>query len=121
MNISTILGILAGLLPVLYLVFKVILHFFPEVKLYLSKGLSVLIVIEEFIETVAENFDDMPYINTVEDIVEEIIEQLRKAGVTVNEKEAKVIADTTIKELNQREGFNIGYEDGIKFNYKKVF
>lgn len=119
MEIGDILKIGAAVLPFLYVIIFVVKKLVPQADPYFQTAYVTLTEIDDLLAAIEDKFPDLPHINTVDEVVDEIIKQLEKAGYKDVDREK--VKNRVIGSLSKKEGFDIDLEDGFKINYNKKF
>lgn len=114
------IDILTSLAPVLFLIIMLVAFLFPNTDKYFKKGKLLLANVDDVLDQILLRWPNEK-LQTVDDLVGRLREQLRKAGYKIEgkEEELKTHAEAV---LNRKEGVSIDWRDGIgKINFKKKF
>lgn len=113
-------------LPYLFILIWVAKAFIPKSDEYFATAYVTLQEVDDFIDMVKAKFPELPHINTVDDVVNELIKQLEKAGykkITPTGKEK--MANRVLGSFSREEGFDVTFNkednklDGATITYNK--
>ena len=94
----------------------------PKVDLYFHKGLIIAENVDDALEQALVEFPNNPILNTIDDIVDRVIEILHKAGYRVKTSDLPKVETKVIAQINRKEGMSIDWESGkVELNYNKKF
>lgn len=124
MNINwQIVGSVAlGLLPGLSIAIGILLKIRPELRIFIAKGYSWLQTISVALDQIEKNFDNLPYVNTIDDVVEQIIAELEQAGFKTTAKDREQIQKIAKNNFQKKEGWDVDINtEGFKIDFNKKF
>lgn len=108
-------------LSLLWIVLLVWIKFRPQDKDKLGDLYIIAHYIENnIIDVLLESFPNNKALNRVDDIVEEVLKQFKKAGIMANKEK---IEKKVKEKVEQKDGFSLELDDDKKFriNYKTKF
>jgi len=118
---SLVLTALMSILPILSLVFIVLKKAFPVVDPYLMKGTVILAEIDDIIDALLIEYPDREYLLTIDEITDKVLKELKEAGYSLDEKEARKV-NYHLKGKLKKEGLKIDWIDGEGIvKYSKMF
>ena len=115
-------------LPYLFVLIWVLKTYIPKSDDYFATAYVTLQEVDDFVDAVKAKFPELPYINTVDDVVEELIKQLEKAGYkNITPEDKTKIANRVLGSFSREEGFDVTFNrednklDGATITYNKKF
>lgn len=123
---KTIVNLLIIGIPALSVIFVIIKKFFPNMTKYLQIIYNILFNANKAIDEILERFPDSPGLNTINDIVDQLIKEFEQAGFKIkdgalaniikNKAEKKVV-----NKVKKKNGFTVDEDGTIHFNISKEF
>ena len=105
-----VLAIFAGGVPVFFVILIIMRRFFPEIDPYLAKAKPVIAEIDDLLDVILLEWESNR-LETVNDIIGQLRQDLRKAGYQLDQiEEEKVINHAKAKlkkEAEKPEGINL--------------
>lgn len=121
-NWSIIINVVLASIPALSLVFFILKHFFPGTDPYLRKGAVILAEVDDIIDGVLLKLPNNKYINTINDIIDQVLKELKEAGYKVSDQDKKKLSYHIKGKVKNEEGLDVKWEDGkLKLGYNKKF
>lgn len=122
MNWSLVGNVVLAILPALSLLFFILKHFFPGTDPYLRNGAVILAEVDDIIDGVLLKLPDNKYINTINDIIDQVLKELESAGYKVTDQDKKKLSYHIKGKVKKEEGVDVNWEDGkLKVGYNKEF
>jgi len=117
-DLGTVLFLLGGLSFVIGYVTKK----YPKADEYFQKGAFVLDEVDDVVDGLLEEFPDNPALNTVNDISDKLLEELKQAGYKVDAADKKKIENRIKSKAAGKDGFSLSYDpinEETKLEYNK--
>ncbi|SDC16087.1 MULTISPECIES: hypothetical protein [unclassified Candidatus Frackibacter] len=102
LNVNTIISILGILSTVIIVLVKIK----PGLDDYFRKGTPILAEIDDIIDAILFQFPKNDNLNTINDILDKILSELKQAGYEIDDKSKKKI-ENRLKAQLKREGFKL--------------
>jgi len=102
LNVNTIISILGILSTVIIVLVKIK----PGLDDYFRKGTPILAEIDDIIDAILLQFPKNDNLNTINDILDKILSELKQAGYEIDDKSKKKI-ENRLKAQLKREGFKL--------------
>ncbi|MCG8539446.1 MAG: hypothetical protein MJA82_05840 [Clostridia bacterium] len=109
-------------IPALSILFFILKYFFPGTDPYLKKGAVILAEVDDIIDGVLLKLPDNRYLNTINDIIDQVLKELEEAGYKVNDQDKKKLSYHIMGKVKNEKGLNVKWEDGkLKLGYNRKF
>ena len=123
--ILNVLAIFAGGVPVFFIILIITRRFFPEIDPYLAKAKPIIAEIDDLLDVILLEWESSK-LETVNDIIEQLRQDLRRAGYQLDPvEEEKVINHAKAKlkrEAEKPEGISLSRNQAgdlqVEFNRK---
>jgi len=117
-NWQLVLNVALGLIPAISILIGILLKVRPDLKVFVAKGYRWLNIVSKVLDQIEDNFENLPYVNTVDDVVEQIIAELEQAGFKPTYKDKKEIKKLAENNFKKKEGWKLDLNnEGVKINY----
>jgi len=124
--ILNVLAIFAGGVPVFFVIIVIMRRFFPEIDPYLAKAKPVIAEIDDLLDVILLEWESSS-LETVNDIIGQLRQDLRKAGYQLDQiEEDKVINHAKAKlkrEAEKPEGISLSRNQAgdLQVEFNKSF
>ena len=117
---KTVFGISMALAPFLSVVIILVKRFFFFFFSYFEQGVLILAEVDDIIDSILMKFPENDYLNTIDDVLDKLLEELEQAGYQVSDKDVKKMEYRLKSKINQGAGFKldldpVGEEYRVKY------
>ncbi len=121
-NWGLIVNVVLTLIPALSILFFILKHFFPGTDPYLRKGAVILAEVDDIIDGVLLKLPDNKYLNTINDFIDQVLNELEEAGYDVTDQDKKKLSYHIKGKVKKEDGLDVKWEDGkLKLDYNRKF
>lgn len=116
-SIITALGMLST-------VIAIIVKLNPALNSYFQKGAPILAEIDDIIDFILDQFPNQSELNTINDILDKVLSELKQAGYKIDDKNKQKIKNRLKAKVNKKESLNLKFDptnDVYKIEYNKEF
>ncbi len=93
----------------------------PKSDSYFRKAYLTLNEVDDITDAILEEFPKLSYIQTVDDLVEEVLGILEKR-YSLEEGQKEQVKERIKADINRKEGWNVDWQDGVgKIEFNKKF
>ena len=121
-NWALIVNVVLTSIPALSILFFILKHFFPGTDPYLRKGAVILAEVDDIIDGVLLKLPDNKYLNTINDFIDQVLNELEEAGYDVTDQDKKKLSYHIKGKVKKEDGLDVKWEDGkLKLDYNRKF
>ncbi|MCK8817163.1 hypothetical protein MWH28_07290 [Natroniella sulfidigena] len=108
--------------PVITIVVMLLRKIFPGIDPYFEKGSIILAEVDDVLDGILLEYPENNALNRVNDVVENLVQQLKRAGYKVDQETEVKIENHVKGRLKREEGANVSWDgDDLKLEYNKNF